>query len=97
MATYRLTQRARRDVLEIWQYIAEDSAPAADRFIDRLIHHFQLVGDNPRVGRSRDELRLGYRSFPVGDYLLFYRITAPAVSVMRVVHGRRDLEALFRS
>lgn len=27
-------------LLEIWQRIAEDDEPAADRFIDLLIHHF---------------------------------------------------------
>ena len=95
MATYRLTRRARQDVIEIWQRIAEDNEPAADRFIDRLIQHFQLLGDNPRAGRCRDELRLGYRSFPVGNYLIFYRIMEPGVAVIRVVHGRRDLDTLF--
>ena len=95
MATYRLTRHARGDLLEIWQRIAEDDEPAADRFIDLLIHYFQLLGENPRAGRRRDELRPSYRSFPTGEYLIFYRITEPGVCVMRVVHGRRDLEALF--
>ena len=95
MASYRLTRRARRDVLEIWQRIADDSEQAADRFVDRLTHHFQLLGDNPHAGRRRDELRRGYRSFPVGDHLIFYRIMELGVAVMRVVHGRRDLEAMF--
>lgn len=30
MLTYRLARRARRDVLEIWRYIAEDDEQAAD-------------------------------------------------------------------
>jgi plasmid stabilization system protein ParE len=47
MATYRLTRQARRDLLEIWQRIAEDDEPAAERFIDLLIHHFQILGENP--------------------------------------------------
>jgi len=33
---YRLTRRARRDILDIWQYIAQDNEAAADRFIDLL-------------------------------------------------------------
>jgi toxin ParE1/3/4 len=95
MVTYRLTERARQDVLKIWEYIADSNEEAADRFIDLLIHHLQLLGDNPYAGRRRDALRPGYRSFPVGEYLIFYRITEPGVCVMRVVHARRDLEALF--
>jgi toxin ParE1/3/4 len=93
---YRLTVRARRDVLEIWRYIAQDNEPAADRFIDNLIRRFGFLGENPAAGRSREELRQGYRSFPVGEYLIFYRIGAPGVQIMRILHGRRDLGRLFR-
>jgi len=93
MVTYRLTLRARREVLNIWQRIAEDNEQAADRFIDLLIHSFTVLGDNPRAGRRRDDLRRGYRSFPVGEYL--YRITEPGVCIMHLVHARRDIEALF--
>lgn len=90
--TYRLTRRARRDILNIWSHIAEDSESAADGFIDLLLHHFRLLGDVPYAGRQREELRSGYRSFPVGDYLIFYRIQEPGVRIMHVVHGRRDLK-----
>ena len=34
--TYRLSRRARRDILAIWVYIAENNEPAADRFVDCL-------------------------------------------------------------
>jgi len=93
--TYRLTRRARADVLNIWRYIAEDNEPAADRFIDLLIHHFRLLGDNPYAGRRREEMRPGYRSFPVGEYLILYRIAAPGIQIMHVAHGRRNFEALL--
>ena len=95
--SYRLTRRARQDLLNIWRYIAEDSPVAADRFIDLLTRHCRLLGDNPHAGRRRDELRSGYRSFPVGDHLILYRIEQPGVQVMHVVHGRRDFSALFGS
>jgi len=44
MMTYRLTKRARRDVLEICQHIAKDNERAADRFIDLLTHYFHRTG-----------------------------------------------------
>jgi toxin ParE1/3/4 len=94
--TYRLSKRARDDTRSIWRHIADDNEPAADRFVDLLVRHFRLLGDNPHAGRRRDELRPGYRSFPVGEYLILYRIAQPGVHIMHVVHGRRDLEALFK-
>ena len=30
------TPRARLDLMEIWQFIADDSEAAADRFLDRI-------------------------------------------------------------
>ena len=95
MSRYVLTRRARQDVLRIWQLIADHNEPAADRFIDLLTHCFKLLGDNPYAGRRRDELRAGYRSFPVGEYLIFYRIEDTGVRVQTVVHGRRNIEALL--
>jgi toxin ParE1/3/4 len=48
--TYRVSGRARRDLIEIWRYIANDSESAADRFIDLIMQRFQLVGENPYAG-----------------------------------------------
>jgi toxin ParE1/3/4 len=78
-------------VLLIWRHIAEDNEAAADRFIDRLTRTFQLLGENPHVGRRRDELRSGYRSFPIREYLIIYQVAQPGVRILDVVHGRRDL------
>ena len=90
--SYRLTRRARKDVLAIWNHIASDSESAADRFVDLLVRQFQTLGDFPYAGRRREELRPGYRSFSVGEYLIFYRVEKADVSIMHVAHGRRDLK-----
>jgi len=95
--TYRVSGRARRDLIEIWRYIANDSESAADRFIDLITQRFRLVGENPYAGRSRDELRPGYRSFPVGQFVVFYRLSESGVEIMHVLHGKRDLDAQVES
>jgi toxin ParE1/3/4 len=56
MPTYRLARSARRDLLNIWQYIVEDNEAATDRFIDVVVRHFELLGANPRAGCRRDRL-----------------------------------------
>jgi hypothetical protein len=51
----------------------------------------------PRPARGRDpDLRPGLRSFPVGSYLIIYRVEGEDVLILHVVRGSRDLEALFR-
>ena len=96
MRRYRLSRRAKKDLDEIWLYIARDSIESANRFLDLLTDKFPLLADSPRMGRLREELQPDLRSFPVKNYLIFYRpLGKTGVSIVRVVHGARDLRSLF--
>ena len=48
------------------------------------------------MGRSRDELAAGIRSLAVGKYVIYYRRVGRAVRILRILHGARDIEKLFR-
>ena len=65
--------QAERDLIEIWQFIADDNEPAADRLLDRFDRAPLTLCDNPQVGRARPELAPNSRSYPVGNYVLYYR------------------------
>lgn len=82
---------AREDLLEIWAFIALDDAAAADRLLDRMDAVLRSIALNPQMGRARPDLRPGVRSFPVGAYILFYRITADSIDVLRVLGSSRDI------
>jgi toxin ParE1/3/4 len=86
---------ARSDLAEIWDYIADDNEVRADAFVDSIDQKFQALASNPKMGRSRDELEEGLRSFPVDRYVIFYRVMAGGVEIVRVLHGSRDLNAIF--
>ena len=53
------------------------------------------LAENPSMGRSRPEYGRGIRSFPIGNYVVFYRPTEEGVDVVRVVHGARDFTTMF--
>ncbi|MDD2902690.1 MAG: type II toxin-antitoxin system RelE/ParE family toxin [Syntrophales bacterium] len=86
---------ARSDLVEIWNYIADDNEQRADAFIDLIDQKFQKLAHNPNMGRSRQELEESLRSFPVGRYVIFYRVIPEGVEIIRVLHGSRDLDAIF--
>ena len=48
------------------------------------------------MGRSRSELLPGLRSFTFSGYIIFYRLIAEGIEIVRVIKGSRDVEALFR-
>ena len=86
---------AETDILEIWDYIADDSLAAADRWVDHLDQQFRVLATQPMMGRARDELAPGVRSFPFGRYVVFYVPLADGIDVVRVLHGARDIDAVF--
>src|SRR5688572_2079708 len=93
---HRLAPEAEADLDELWFYIASNgSVDAADRFVDALTTRFFLLATYTRAGRQRDDLSQGLRMFPVGDYVVLYRVEGNDVLIVRVVRGSRDLEPLF--
>jgi len=90
-----ISRSARADLVDIWRYIARDSARQADSFVDRLYEKCGLLANNPNVGRSRDDLRPGLRSFPVDRYVIFYRVAQVDLQIVRVLSGYRNAEELF--
>jgi toxin ParE1/3/4 len=87
--------QAQEDLLDTWVRIAADSPFHADRFLDLLGDKMQLLADAPGIGRSRAELFPGLRSLPVGNYVIFYCQVSTGIEIVRVLHGARDIEALF--
>lgn len=44
------------------------------------------------IGRSRDEVRVGYRSVHFGLHVIFYRVQGQTIDIVRVLHKRMDVE-----
>ena len=95
MPRFIRTQRARLDLIEIWQYVARDDPDAADRLLDEIDAKCALLAEHPHIGPSREDIRPGLRYFVVREYLILYRIMENNVEIVRVVHGTRDLPGLF--
>lgn len=91
----RKTVLAENDLEEIWFYIALDNPEAADALLDKIDEQSASLARDPRLGRARLELLDELRSFPVGNYVLFYRPMDDGIEIVRVLHGARDLPSQF--
>jgi toxin ParE1/3/4 len=97
---HQVAPQASADLDNIWYYVANDSGSSeiADQVIDSITARLFLLGGQPYLGRPRDDdFGIGLRSFPVGEYVIVYLVEDEDkdVLILRVVHGRRDMEELF--
>jgi len=97
MAKTRITPLAENDLEGIWSFIATDNVGAADQTVATVLDTAERIADMPGMGARRDDIRRGLRTFPVGKYLIFYRLIDTGIEVMRVVHGQRNLPEIFKS
>lgn len=95
MAKFILSREARDDIDEIVDYIALDNVHAAIAVEDDLRDCFRMLSKWKESGRQRPELGKGVRSFPVRRYVVFYSIQKSSVTIIRVIHAARDIEAIF--
>ena len=83
------SRRAAAEVEEITAYLAEYSAPAAQRFREALDRAEQQLSQFPNSGTSG--IRPGTRRLVVGDCIVSYRRRGEDVEVFAVRHAsRRD-------
>jgi toxin ParE1/3/4 len=96
MAAVYHTARARKDLGDIWFYLAERAGEErASRAVKRIEAASRLLATQPRMGRPRPQLREGLRSWPVGDYIVFYFPLPDGIRVVRVLHSRQSLPSRF--
>jgi plasmid stabilization system protein ParE len=99
MSGFRLSPEAEAELDGIWIHIARESGSLdiATRVIETITERFWLLACYPYMGRRRDDdLRPGLRSFAANDYVIIHRVVEnEVVLILHVVHGSRDVVALF--
>ena len=95
MIAVTFSPQSRQDLLAIGDYIAQDSRAQARRFVLKLMEQCQRIGNAPLAYPGREDLVPGLRMASLGAYVIFFRVLGDQVRIERVLHGARDLPALF--
>jgi toxin ParE1/3/4 len=96
MKSIRFSTEANHDIEEVSNYIFDLNPVAAHHFLDALDETCELLSEHPLIGRLRPALGENLRSFPVGNFLVFYTPASDGIDVVRVVYGGRDLPGIFQ-
>jgi toxin ParE1/3/4 len=86
------SQKAEDDLVGIGEYTLRNWGEAqAERYLDALEEYAleeccEMLGQNPRLGRSCEEIRPGLQRFEQGKHVVFYRKDADGIIVSRILH-----------
>ena len=95
MAVVRWSLAAEHDLQLIEDFVAGDSPLRAVAFVDRLVQSVGVLAVAPHLGRMVPELqREDLRELIFRGYRLVYLDRESEVTILRVVHGARDLRSL---
>ncbi|HEX7618277.1 MAG TPA: type II toxin-antitoxin system RelE/ParE family toxin [Verrucomicrobiae bacterium] len=89
------TSQAELDRVEIALRIARDNPAAADRLLETIDEKCRLLAQMPEMGQERPDLAPDLRSLPDSNHVIFCRPVSDGIQVIRVLHGARDIPALF--
>jgi toxin ParE1/3/4 len=94
--SYELSPEAEQDLSDIFDDTEmEFGLDKAVQYLKELEHCFIQLCNNPSIGRERTEIRAELYSFVSQSHVVFYRVLANRLRIVRVLHGSRDLPRHF--
>ena len=95
MNHFRLSRLAEQDLEDIWVYLTQQDELLADKQIAQILDRFPMLSQFPDMGKQRNDLLNGLRSFPVKPYIIFCNKILDGIEVVRVLHQSRNIESQF--
>lgn len=86
---------AKRDLADIADYIAVDNPRRAVTFIEELEQRCIALAKAPHTPRHFPQLGADAHILPYLNYIIIYRILSTEISIVRILHGARDIMALI--
>jgi len=94
MPAYRLTKKALDDLRSIARYTEKTwGREQRNKYLSNMNSSFQMLANEPQLGRTCDEIKQGYRKHHLGRHLIFYRLIASRVEIIRILHDSMDVDS----
>lgn len=91
MSGWQLSQRAGRDLAEIWRYsYARWGMDQADRYVGEIYKAFGKLAAKPALGRQVAGKPKEIRRYRCGAHLIFHRTRRKQLFIVRILHESMD-------
>ncbi|MCH1920957.1 type II toxin-antitoxin system RelE/ParE family toxin [Shewanella sp. A3A] len=65
-------------------------------YLKQFDESFWLLAENPDIGKTCDDIRVGYRKFPQASHVIFYQqIGSQNIQIIRILHKSMDVHPIF--
>lgn len=90
--SFRVTPRAFEDLKNIGRYtLGQWGRQQRDAYLRGLDARFAWLAKQPMLGRQRDEIAPGYRSYRHESHIIFYLIRDGGIDIIGVPHQAMDI------
>jgi toxin ParE1/3/4 len=87
MSEFALTKRAEADLFDVFLFGYEQfGEKQAEAYAAELEHVFQLLADNPRMGREAETIARGDRRHEHRSHIILYEQAPTGVLILAIVH-----------
>lgn len=95
MAAFKLTTKAKVDLKSIAAFTQQRwGRDQRNKYLLQFDQTFHQLSENPALGRKCDNIRPGYRKFPLVSHVIYYRIGEhDCVEIIRILHKHMDVSA----
>jgi toxin ParE1/3/4 len=94
MNLFALTHKAKADLQAIALFTQEHwGVEQRNWYIKQLDDAFHRLARSPGLGKSCNDIMPGYRKFPQGSHVVFYKDGSNgAIEIIRILHKSMDVE-----
>ena len=94
MKLFALTHKAKADLHSIAIFTTERwGVKQRNLYIKQLDEAFHMLVKSPKLGKSCDDIMPGYRKFPQGSHIVFYKDgSSSKIEVIRILHKSMDVD-----
>ena len=95
MSRFDLTRSAQADLKSIARFTQERwGIRQRNTYLKEIDQVFRTIAKNPMMGHECDEVREGYRKFPHGGHIIYYKQSGDdLLLVVRILHVAMDVDA----
>lgn len=92
--TFELTNAAKADLKSIALFTQKEwGREQRNVYVKQFDDAFHMLADTPLVGKVCDHIKIGYKKFPIGSHIIFYKDGSNStITVVRILHKRMDVE-----